>query len=366
LNTEIILSNLVRRPVRTAVSVLAVAMEVMLILVIIGLVNGIKTDNAQRTQGVGADIMLQPAGATIFLGMSQNVMPIELTDGIRGLEGVRYATPVITQFNTQDSLDLVFGIDPVTFEQVSRGVTYLAGRIFEQPDEIVVDEIYADAKGIGIGDEIQLLNHSFTVSGIVASGKGARLYMDLEAAQEMTGDIGQASLIFITAASPDAIPEVISRLEAALPGYKVTRMSDYLSLMLSSSVPALDAFLTVVVGVAVSIGLLVIFLSTYTTISERTREIGILRSMGATRSYIVRLILHEAAVLAVSGVVVGLLASLAVGRLVPHFYPSITILIQSGWIINAALFAVFSAMFGALYPSLRAASQDPVDALAYE
>lgn len=366
MNTEIILSNLLKRPVRTAVSVLAVAMEVMLILVIIGLVDGIKTDNAVRTQGVGADIMLQPPGATMFLGLSQNVMPIEMVEGVEGVEGVEAVTPVVTQFNTQDSFDLVYGIDPASFDRVSGGLTYLDGRMFQKPDEIVVDDIYAEAKGVGVGDPIELLNHSFVVSGIVASGKGARLYMGLEAAQEMTGDIGNVSLLYITANSEDTIPEVVGRLEAALPEYKVTDIDEYLSLMLSGSVPALDAFLTVVVGVAVSIGLLVIFLSMYTTISERTREIGILRSMGASRRFIVGLILNEAGVLAVVGVVVGLVISLIVSRSVPSFYPSILILIQPRWVLNAALLAVVSAMFGAFYPSLRAASQDPVEALAYE
>lgn len=366
MNTEMVSSNLVRRPVRTAVSVLAVAMEVMLILVIIGLVTGIKTDNAERTQGVGADIMLQPPGASLFLGMSQNVMPIEMADGVASLEGVKFVTPVVTQFNTQDSLELVFGIDPVSFDQVSGGVTYLDGRVFERPDEIVVDDIYAEAKGVGVGDTIELLNHTFTVSGIVASGKGARLYMDLAAAQEMTGDIGQASILFIKVVDPEAVSAVIAELNSVLPEYRITDMEQYLSLMLSTSVPALDAFLTVVVGVAVSIGLLVIFLSTYTTINERTREIGILRAMGASRRFIVSLILNEAGALAVAGVIVGIGMSIVVASLVSVFYPSIQILILLGWILNAALLAVASSLLGALYPSLRAASQDPVEALAYE
>ena len=155
-------------------------------------------------------------------------------------------------------------------------------------------------------------------------------------------------------------------MAAVLPDYKITNMDEYLSLMLSSRVPALDAFLTVVVGVAVSIGLLVIFLSMYTTINERTREIGILRSMGATRSFIVTLILNEAGVLAFAGVLAGVVMSFGVVGLVQWEYPSIQILILPRWVLNAALFAVASSLLGALYPSLRAAGQDPVEALAYE
>lgn len=366
MNTEIILSNLMKRPVRTAVSVLAVGMEVMLILVIIGLVDGIKTDSAMQAQGVGADIMLQPPGAQMFLGLSQNVMDAKMATGIAALEGVGHVAPVVTQFNTQGGFDLVYGIDPETYDQVSGGFTYLEGRVFQDPDEIVVDDVYAESGGVGVGDTIELLNHSFLVSGIVASGRGARLYMDIDAAQNMTGDIGQVSLLYITVTDPDEVASVIERMQGALPEYKITRMSEFLSLMLSRSHPALDAFLTAVVGVAISIGLLVIFLSMYTTISERTREIGILRSMGASRRFVVKLILNEAGVLAIVGVVAGLLASLAVSRLVPAVYPTILILIQARWILYATALAVLSALFGAVYPSFRAASQDPVEALAYE
>ena len=189
--------------------------------------------------------------------------------------------------------------------------------------------------------------------------------MDIEAAQEMSGDIGQASLFFITVADPDLIDVAIANIQEVLPS-KITKMEEYLSLMLSSSVPVLDDFLAVVVGVAVAIGLLVIFLSTYTTITERTREIGILRSMGASRSFIVTLILNEAVILAAGGVLAGIGLSFALVGLLQVYRPAIQILIVPSWIIYATLLALGSSLLGALYPSIRAASQDPVESLAYE
>jgi putative ABC transport system permease protein len=363
---EIILSNLVRRPVRTAVSVLAVGMEVLLILAIVGLVNGIKAENAMRVQGLGADIMLQPPGASLFLGMGANVMDEAMAEAVQTrFEGVEAVTPVLTQFNSQEGLDLVFGIDPESFDQVTGGFTFLEGRLFEEPGEIVVDDLYAGEE-IEVGDRIRLLNLEFRVSGIVAHGKGSRIYMDIREAQEITGDIGQVSILFITTTSEEATDTVIAGLEEALPDYEVKRMSEYLSLMLASSHVALDAFLAAVMGVAVTIGLLVIFLSMYTTISERTREIGILRSMGASRAWVVRLILQEAGVLALAGIATGILGSYAVSWTVSVISPTITILIDTRWILNATFFAVFSSLVGALYPSFRAAGQDPVEALAYE
>ncbi|PYS53614.1 MAG: ABC transporter permease, partial [Acidobacteria bacterium] len=107
-------------------------------------------------------------------------------------------------------------------------------------------------------------------------------------------------------------------------------------------------------------------LSMYTTITERTREIGILRSLGASKQFIVRLIFQESAVVCLIGVVIGIGASFLIGRLVTVVFPTLTVLITDGWIARASAFALLSGIIGSLYPSLKAATQDPVEALAYE
>jgi putative ABC transport system permease protein len=136
--------------------------------------------------------------------------------------------------------------------------------------------------------------------------------------------------------------------------------------MTSSSIPALEAFIDTVVFVAVCIGVLVIFLSMYTTITERTREIGILRSLGASKPFIVTLIFQESLYVCVVGVVIGVGTSFLVARLVQVIFPTLVVLITGDWIVKAAIFAVLSGILGSVYPSIKAAGQDPVEALAYE
>jgi putative ABC transport system permease protein len=136
--------------------------------------------------------------------------------------------------------------------------------------------------------------------------------------------------------------------------------------MMSNNMPALNAFISSVVFVAVCIGVLVIFLSMYTTITERTREIGILRSLGASKGFIVRLIFQESVAICLAGVVAGIAASFLIARSVSIVYPTLVVLITPGWIAKASAFAVLSGVIGSFYPSLKAAGQDPVEALAYE
>jgi putative ABC transport system permease protein len=190
--------------------------------------------------------------------------------------------------------------------------------------------------------------------------------MSLPAAQDMTGSLGKASLFFIKLNNPDEFKDVEMRLNALLPTYVVRNMREYASLMTSENIPALDAFIQTVVFVAVCIGVLVIFLSMYTTITERTREIGILRSLGASKGFIVTLILQESVLLCILGVLIGFGSSMVIARGVTFFYRTLVVLITYDWMWKAAVFAIVSGVIGSLYPAIKAAKQDPIEAQAYE
>jgi putative ABC transport system permease protein len=122
----------------------------------------------------------------------------------------------------------------------------------------------------------------------------------------------------------------------------------------------------VIVFVGVAIGVLVIFLSMYTTITERTREIGILRSMGASKRFIVVMVLQESITLCIIGTVLGIGMSYVVMLLLKSVYPTLSLIITADWVLRAAIFALLSGIVGSLYPAYKAASQDPIEALAYE
>jgi len=366
MKTQIIVAGLKARPVRTTVSVLAVALEVILILVIIGLANGISSETGKRTEGVGADILLQPPNSSLLLALSASTMPLSIGDKLREVEGVRIVSPVQTLVNSSAGLEVIYGIDPESFPALSDGFIWHKGRLFNSPDEVVVDDIYAQAKNVTVGDKVELVGHTFTVSGIVEHGKGARLFVSLKTAEDMTGQQGKASLFFIKLNNSDQVQMAIERIKQLLPTYSVIPLKEYAKLMMSNNMPALNAFISSVVFIALCIGVLVIFLSMYTTITERTREIGILRSLGASKTSIVGLIFEESAAVCMIGVIVGIAASYGIAQAIQGVFPTLIVLITPGWILKASIFAVLSGIIGSFYPSLKAAAQDPVEALAYE
>jgi putative ABC transport system permease protein len=136
--------------------------------------------------------------------------------------------------------------------------------------------------------------------------------------------------------------------------------------MSPSNLPGLSAFIDVVIGISVAIGFIVIFQSMYTAVMERTREIGVLKSLGASKLYIVRVILRETLLLAVGGILLGMLISFTARFGILHRFPTLRVQITASWALKATLIALGGAMLGAVYPAFKAAQKDPIDALAYE
>ena len=358
--------NVLQRPVRTTITMIAVAVEVTLVIIVVGLTSGLLYESAKRTEGVGADVMVQPPSASVFMAFSGAPMPIAIGDKLKQLEYVQAVAPVLLQFNSVNGLDLVYGIDPSSFRAVSQGFVLDAGRDLRDPDDILVDDIYAKGRKIHVGQTLHILEHDFHVAGIVEHGKGARLFVLLSTLQDMAGARDKASVFFVKCDRSDHTPAVMNEIEQLLPHYEVRPMKDFIQMYTSSTVPGLGVFINVMVGIAVAIGFLVIFLSMYTTVIERTREIGVLKSLGASKLYIVRAILSETALLCLGGFIIGVGLSFLTRAVFLASFPSLTILLTAQWVLYAGLIAVVGGLLGAAYPAWLASRKDPVEALSYE
>ena len=363
---KLIVSNVLHRPIRTAVSILAVSIEVAMVILVVGLCHGLVNDSAHRTEGVGADILVQPPGASFLMGMSQAPMPIKIGDRLAELPRVLAVAPTLFLVNSVRSLSIIDGIDLASFDRVSGGFVYHSGGPFQGPDDILVDNIYAQANHVKVGQTINLLNHNFRVAGIVEQGKGARMYIPLTTAQDMMGAQDKASIFYVKCTDRAFTDETADAIHTLLPGYSVMPIQEYMTLMTSNNLPGLNYFITVMIALAVGIGFLVIFLSMYTTITERTREIGILKSLGASKAYIISAILREAALLTAVGIIAGFIGSLIMRKVLIGLFPTLPVELTWDWRLYAGCLALLGSLVGAFYPALRAAQLDPVDALAYE
>jgi putative ABC transport system permease protein len=364
---KMIVANLAHRPIRSLISIVAIALEVTLILLIVGLAIGLLNDSRQRQAGIGADVVVMPPGSSYIVGLTGAPMPMKIGNILAKLPHVVDVAPVVTQVSTAGNLELIAGIDLKSYEKLSGPFQFVSGGPFRSPDDCMVDDLFARAKHIKVGDTIEILNNKFRVSGIVEPGKGARKFLEIGVLQDLIGAQNKASIFYLKLDNPNNADAVVDEVKH-VPGmehYVAASMAYYLSMMTTSHYPGLSQFIDFVMIISVIIGFLVIFQSMYTAVMERTREIGILKSLGASKLYIVDVILRETVLLALGGILVGIIFSL-IAKSGIDTRSTLRVVVTGGWILRATGIAIGGAILGALYPAFKAAQKDPIDALAYE
>jgi len=365
---KLIFGNLVYRPLRSLLSLTAVAIEVVMIISVTAIMLGMLNDTKARTGGIGADLIVRPASSSFLVGVSGAPVSAKVANVLARLPHVAVASPVAVQFVTGKSLENIFGIDYESFNGLKPFV-FLAGTPFQHPFDAIVDDVFArSGKGYKVGDEISIMNHQFRICGIVEHGKGGRKFIPLTTLDQLTGSEGKASLFYLKLDTPadDTLVEQEILHTPGMEGYQVQTMQDLLSQMTPNRLPGLEPALYSVIGIACIIGFLVIFQSMYLAVMERTREIGILKALGASKAYIVSAILRETGMLAVGGIVLGIALSFVARAGVTSKFPTIAFPITVYWVLSATMLSLVSALIGAVYPAYKAARKDPIDALAYE
>jgi len=369
---KLILANLVRRPLRSIISVLAVAIEVIMILSIAAVFNGMLNSQKQRTNGIGADLMLMASNASVFTGLGSPSMPIRDEEALVKMPHVAVVSPAILKTTTNGNVEILYGIDYPSFNAL-KPFAFIAGGAFQGPNDAIIDNIFATnrnpatGKPYAVGDTVMILDHPFRISGIVEQGKGGRKLIPIDTMGELMDAEGKASIFYIKCDNPandDAVMQEI-RATRGFGNNSLMTMDSWLSQMTPDKVPGFNIALEVVTGIAVVIGFLVIFQSMYTAVLERTREIGILKSMGASKLTIVGVVLRECGVLALAGVTVGIAGVFALRLFLQHI-STVEFEITTDWLVRGALIAFVGSICGALYPAWMAARKDPIEALAYE
>jgi putative ABC transport system permease protein len=363
---QLVVRNLFHRPMRTLIGVMAVGVEVALVVLIVGLTSGLLQETAKRIEGIGADLMLQSPSAQVLLTFSGSPMPIKIADKLRHMKYIQAVTPALLQFTSTGGIETIWGIDRDSFREVSGGFVFLKGGDLQGPNDMLIDDWQAKAKKMDVGSTYNLLSQDWHVVGIVEHGKAGRIFVPISTLQELVGAREKASIFLVKCTRPEHTSDVMDEMKASFPGYPVRPLKDYMSLMSSTSLPGLQTFINSMIALAISIGLLVIFLTMYTTVLERTRDIGVLKSLGASKLLIVRSLLTETTALCLLGIAAGVGLSYLVRAGFLAIFPTLSILITPEWIIRAGIIALIGALVGASYPAWVATRKDVVESLSYD
>ncbi|HKS40471.1 MAG TPA: ABC transporter permease [Blastocatellia bacterium] len=390
---SLIAANIRQRPLRTTLSIVGVALGVILVLLFAGLARGMIRDSADRQANVDAEIryasstgaatlanplMLRAGYADAFV---KGVHPTADDPDVQTkppIPGVQAATPVgeyIQPSMGGIGFEIVDGIDYASFIKTTElrileGRAISDGRAPGSEYEAMVDRFFIEnnkdisGQPLEIGGQVKLLGHTFTVVGTYEPAMLAHSKIPLYTLQQLLGGPENCTFVMVKCEKPELIESVVQAIEQYYPGNYVIRTSDIPALY-SQGLTAVEVFLKIVTWLALVISTLVILLGMYTTIIERTREIGILKSLGASKRFIVTAIEKEAALISVLGVVIGFAISV-IGKLLIEANTRLRIDLQPKWLLIAAIIGIVGGIVGALYPALRAANLDPVEAISYD
>ena len=364
---ELVFANLKVRPFRTLISVIGVALGVVLVVLFTGLARGMTNDMARRASNWKAEIVFTRPGAMELTSSNASVSTAYAAK-LMGIEGVQSTVPVIRYVTPDTSgrwgIKQLDGVDWEPFAAMN-GMSLVQGRVPQANNEVVVDERQMREDKLNLGDTVKLFgDKDYKVVGIFAPPSGSRIKMSLGAMQDALEQPGKCTYILVKLKDGEDPLTVAGRINQALPGNKINLTSD-LVIDAQDRIPALNTFLRVLVGLGAFVSTIFVLLSMYTTITERRKEIGILKSLGASKAFIIRAIEGEAFMIGVLGVLLGLvvsfISSVGIGRILElafEFNPK--------WIVSAVLIALVGSLVGALYPAWRASAIDPVEVMANE
>jgi putative ABC transport system permease protein len=312
--------------------------------------------------------MVRASGSLGLSGAEALRIPVTIVGEVEKVEGVQTGFPIAQNtVPVKDGLTgtrLVDGVDLASYSPVV-GLQIVKGRAFtEGSDEVICDAAWAHEKKLNLGDSMPLYDRNFTLVGIYEPSVGGRVKIPLSTMQTQLGSEGKASAILVKIKDGFQQDAVAQSIQDKFPQNQIILTRDIEELYMQG-IPALNVFLNVVIGVAGIVSALIILLTMYTTVTERTRQIGVLKSLGMSNLSSAWTIVQEALLISLGGVLLGVATTFILKAILAN-WTTLTVHIEPQLVLSIIAIGVLSGVVGAVYPGLRAARLDAVEALSYE
>ena len=380
--SSISMNNLRRRKAKMLFLVLGLIIGVATAVTLITITSTMRADIDKKLDEYGANILIVPKSDQLSLSYGglavSGVYEVEelwQKDAakimkIKNAENISTIAPkLIGAVEVKTKKILLVGVE---FEKELRLKKWwtIKGAEPKEPNEVILGSEAARKLGTSAGKTVSFADREFTVSGVLeetGSQDDDLMFVDLGAAQSVLKKKGKLSLIEISAlCSTCPIEEIVAQISDKLPNAKVSAVKQ----SVKSKMNTIEQFTQFSWGISILvifIGSLIVFTTMMSSVSERTREIGIFRAIGFRKSHIVRVILLEALTLSIIGGLLGYAIGFSAAWLIAPRLGELSVSVN--WNPYLAIFAialsVFISQLASLYPAVHASKLDPVKALRF-
>jgi len=367
-----ILRNLFRRKGRTLLTLVGISIGVAAIIALGAVAGGLKSGFAAMSQGSQADLVLSQASA-----MSSLISSVDeaLADKVRALPEVADVTGMLftNALIDNETYLFIFGYDPDGFAidhfRITEGQSLAEARgVRGKP--LILGRRTAQSMDLQVGDALRITGSVFRVVGIYETGSGLEdgaAVVPLREAQALALQPHRVSMLYVKLSDPDKADRLRARIERRFSDLAVSTSAGFANQ--EQIFEMLDGVAMAVAGLAVVIGGITMTNTLFMSVFERTREIGVLRSLGWRRRRVMGMILGEAILLALLGGLVGsglgvlsLAAISKSGSVLGVFGSQLT----PDLFARALVTVVVLGLVGGAYPAWWASRLLPVEALQYE
>jgi len=373
--------NLLQRKVRTLLSVLGVAVAIGGVVALVSISEGMieSIDSHMEETGAALTVFARDVADLLFSRVTTaDIRVMEAIDGVdevcRG-NAMLLQKPDVGEGRESPGLLICFGRIPGERLMTRMEEQVVEGRLPARRNEVLAGSVAAARIGLKVGDRIPLFSRpvegidEFEVVGIYSSGTGweeTGIVVDARVIQQQIGTGDSFHIAFVYTA-PENIERIQAEIEEKFPGLSAVPPGKLTS-KFETQLDMMEDFTGLVIAIALAIGILGVLNTMMMSVSERTREIGMLRALGWSRSLIARTIMLEGLLLSVLGGAFGLVLGVGGTQLLTHYWQGggLVASYHVSTFLEGMAVAVFVGVSAALYPAVRAANLRPVEALRYE
>ena len=379
------------RKLRSWLTVIGIIIGVAAIISLITMSRSLEGTIQEQFETFGANRVFVSGKGFQGPGTQSNGLTTKDVETIEKISGIEYVAPGIfrsaeAKYKEETGFTLIGGLPAEQYEKfyADGGIKATDGRFIQEDEKYVavIGSRVAEkmfSKEVGVGNKIEINKINFKVIGVIEEIGNAQddsqISIPLEAAREVFGEPDKVDMIIVQVKSGTEIPAMQEKIEKELErkrgdtNFEVVTATQILE-QINQVLGVMQIVLVGIAAISLLVGAIGIMNSMYTSVLERTKEIGIMKSIGARNGDVLQIFLMEAGMIGLVGGVFGTLLgtgiALAVGLFSKQAGFLLIIKIEIGVLLLGLLFAFVVGVLSGILPAYQASKLKPVDALRYE